>query len=29
MVVDPADGLDSALLPLGNAWVSALFPNAC
>jgi len=29
MVVDPADGLDSALLPLGNARVAALLPDAC
>lgn len=29
MVVDPADGLDSTLLPLGNTRVSALLPDTC
>ena len=29
MVVDPADRLDAALLPLGDARVSALLPDAC
>ena len=29
VVVDPADGLDSTLLPLGNTRVSALLPDTC
>ena len=29
VVVDPADSLDAALLPLGDARVSAFLPDAC
>ena len=29
VVVDPADSLDAALLPLRDARVSALLPDAC
>ena len=29
VVVDPADSLDAALLPLGDAGVAAFLPDAC
>ena len=29
VVVDPADSLDAALLPLGDARISAFLPDAC